>query len=324
MDERIIQYFQCEPGKPEKLKLLKEIESDDNLKRQFAEYKNMQALIRMSVQPDRPDESRRGYVRLQRLIRQKRGYRFVLNTLKYAAAIALLVMGTHWITLKRHTPVLVAETENIVQTPEGQRACLTLNDGTRVWLNARTTLSYPALFSGNERRVSVEGEAYFEVAEDTERPFIVSSQGLEMKVLGTTFNVYSYPGEGYVQTSLIEGKLQVYYPEYESEGVILKANEQVFIKESRMDVSEITHPDRFLWRNGILSFENELLVDIFEKLELYYDVKITVKDPSVFQWEYTGKVRQQDGIDEILRIFRKYHRFTIEKDVENNTIIVSK
>ena len=84
--------------------------------------------------------------------------------------------------------------------PAGQRVKLTLQDGTEVWLNSQTKLTYPALFSGKERRVTVDGEAFFDVAKNPEKPFIVSSQGVEMKVLGTKFNVHSYPGKETIQT----------------------------------------------------------------------------------------------------------------------------
>ena len=91
-----------------------------------------------------------------------------------------------------------------------------------------------------------------------------------------------------------------------------------------MKISTFPHADYFLWRDGIYSFINEPLIDILKKLELYYDVKIIVKDQSIYNWEYTGKFRQRDGIDEILRMIQRIHKFKISKDEESNIFTLSR
>jgi ferric-dicitrate binding protein FerR (iron transport regulator) len=91
-----------------------------------------------------------------------------------------------------------------------------------------------------------------------------------------------------------------------------------------MSLRKIQNSDYFLWKDGIYTFENERLLDIIEKLQLYYDVKIVVKDPEIFNVRYTGKFRQRDGIDEILRIIQKIQKFNVQKDTENNVITITK
>lgn len=145
-----------------------------------------------------------------------------------------------------------------------------------------------------------------------------------MEVLGTQFNVYSYPGAGYIQTKLIEGSLRVYQADNKNSSIILKPDEQVTIRGNNMTVGHINNPDHMLWRNGIYSFNNERLIVILEKLQLYYDVKIVVEDPEIFNVRYTGKFRQRDGIDEILRILQKIQPFKIMRDRENNIITLTK
>jgi ferric-dicitrate binding protein FerR (iron transport regulator) len=172
--------------------------------------------------------------------------------------------------------------------------------------------------------VTVSGEAYFDVAKNTRKPFIVSTQNLEMKVLGTQFNVYSYPGAEYIKTDLVEGSLMFYSKESPNASVTLKPYEQIVVKEGKMTVRKIHNSDYFLWKEGIYTFENERLLDIIEKLQLYYDVKIIVKDPEIFNVRYTGKFRQRDGIDEILRIIQKIQKFNVQKDTENNVITITK
>lgn len=324
MDEQIRKYFQEELDAAERLKLLRQVESDDKLKEQFIEYKNMYALLSLSNEVNDKKANQDGYIRFNTKIKTRKIRRLLLNTASCAAIAILLIVSTYWVTVNHRSTMSSAIADNRLYVPAGQRVQLTLQDGTDVWLNAQTTLVYPAVFSDKERRVSVEGEAFFDVAKNADKPFIVSSRGIDMKVLGTKFNVHSYPGEKDIQTSLIEGSLHVYFSRPDKKGVILKPNEQVTIKSGTMKVGSIPHYDHFLWRDGIYSFENELLIDILKKLELYYDVKIEVKDPSIFKWEYTGKFRQRDGIDEILRMIQRIHKFNIEKNEENNIITLSK
>ena len=325
MDERIQKYFQEELSAAERLVLLRQVEADAELKRQFIEYKNMNALLALSDQTDCMEANLRGLQRLNQMIRGNKIRRILLRVSSYAAVIALFVLATYWITANRYqADPSLSEVNNTLYIPAGQRIKLTLNDGTDVWLNAKTTFTYPAVFSGKERRVSVEGEAFFNVAKNPEKPFIVSTGGVEMKVLGTKFNVHGYAGCPEIQTSLLEGSLQVYFPAVDKSGIILKPNEQVTVKGNAMKVGTIPYNDYFLWTDGIYSFDNEPLGDILKRLELYYDVRIVVKDPSISEWKYRGKFRQRDGIDEILRMIQRIHKFRIEKDEERNIITLSR
>ncbi len=324
MDEQIRKYFQGELDTAERLELLKRMESDDLLKKEFIVCKNTAALLALSDLPNDSEATRKGYERFLKRIKAKRFRQQLFRIAEYAAVACLLIASTFWATVTFHEPAFPAATANKLYVPAGQRAKLTLPDGTDVWLNAQTTLTYPTFFSGKERRVLVEGEAFFDVVPDPKKPFVVCSQGVEMKVLGTKFNLYSYPKEQEMKTSLIEGSLHVYFSKSAQKGIILKPNEQVTIKEQTMKIEAIPHNDYFLWIDGIYSFENEPLINILKKLQLYYDVQIEVKDSSIFQWAYTGKFRQRDGIDEILRMIQKIHKFHIEKDEEHNQITLSK
>jgi ferric-dicitrate binding protein FerR (iron transport regulator) len=320
MEEQIEKYFAGELNGAEKLALLKGVAADPEMKKLYIRYKNISGLLSFSDKPDDREEGRLGYGRfLGRLGRQK-AYRLVGRCLRYAAVGALLVGATYWATIRSVDKPLSANTVNTLYVPAGQRVKVTLPDGTEVWMNAKTTLSYPAIFGDSERRVEVDGEAFFDIAKDAERPFIVSTRNVDMQALGTKFNVYSYSNEPFVRASLLEGKLKVYRSHAASKSVLLEANEEVTVHGERMEKTKIAHADYFLWKDGIYSFHNELLIDMLKKLELYYDVKIVVKDPSIYKWEYTGKFRQRDGIDEIIRMIRKIHRFGVEKDEENNVI----
>jgi len=321
MDERILKYFGEELSSADRLALLRQIKGDDELRKQFIEYKNMNSLLSLSDAVNSEADQRSLNIFRSRL-KTKKLQMLAVRIVGYAAIIALLVGGTWWNAEHFFSKQMSATALNTLYVPAGQRIKLTLQDGTGVWLNSRTTITYPVVFNKNERRVSVEGEAFFEVTKNPHKPFIVTSQGVDMKVLGTKFNVDSYSNENELKTSLIEGSLQIMSPD-KQKSVILKPNEQVTVKGSSMNVSPIAHIEQFLWIKGIYSFTDEPLGNILKKLELYYDTKIIVEDPSISSWVYTGKFRQSDGVNEILRMIQRIHKFKIQKDEKTNEIRLS-
>ncbi|WP_294079419.1 FecR family protein [Proteiniphilum sp. UBA5384] len=323
MDEQLLRYFLGEIPVEERLELLHRIENDSRLKAEFIHLQNLNAVSQLAPHSSDRNEGVKHYKKFTDRIKQNARRKLFENIAKYAAIALILITSTVWTTLHLSDTVMDS-TMNRLYVPVGQRAQITLQDGTEIWLNAQSTLKYPSHFSKKNRKVEILGEAFFDVAKDRNRPFIVSSQYIDMEVLGTQFNVYSYPDADYIQTELIEGSLRVYRTNDKSESVILKPDEQVVIRGNNMTVSNISDPDHILWKNGIYSFNNERLIVIIEKLQLYYDVKIVVEDPEIFDVRYTGKFRQRDGIDEILRILQKIQSFKIKSDRENNLITLTK
>lgn len=327
MDERIEKYFKGELSSIERVQFLQEVDSNEILKKQFAEYQNLYALLNLSPQIENRQLGKQKYDRFVHQKQHKILRKRWLDRVGYAAAILVLVVSSSLLTLwytQDEEVVFVANEMNTLYTPAGQRARLVLQDGTEVWLNAKSRLVYPARFAGKERRVSVEGEAFFNVAKDSVKPFIVSALDVDMKVLGTQFNVYCYPDAGYVETSLLEGSVRVFFSGKEKEGILLKPNQQVTASKGKMVVEPIRLNDHFLWRDGVYAFEDEPLIDILKKLELYYDVKIIVEDISMFKETYTGKFRQRDSLDDIFKILQQIRSFKIRKNAEKNIITLSK
>lgn len=328
MDERILKYFQEELSHEERLRLLREAEADEELMRQFAEYQNGRALLNLGAQTKDLPSGRQEFDRFITQRRRASLRKQWLTGVRRVAAIVLLVVSSSLLTYYFVHPEGVEglpENEmNTLYTPAGQRAQLTLQDGTEVWLNAKSKLTYPARFTGDKREVTVEGEAFFKVAKDLDRPFIVSADAVEMKVLGTQFNVSCYPATGYVQTSLLEGSVRVFFRDREEEGVTLKPDQQVTVRNGKMKVEPIGMKDHFLWRDGIYAFENEPLMSILEKLELYYDIQIVVEDRALFKDTYTGKFRQRDSLDDIFHVLQQIRPFKVEKNTERSVITLRK
>jgi ferric-dicitrate binding protein FerR (iron transport regulator) len=325
MDERVQKYFEGELPLRERVVLLREAETNGALKEALIRRQQLQALTGLAAGPGDEGKALEDYTTFCNKARRT-ARRTQLRRIFVRVLVAACLVGLTWVAGWRYfspeTEIRIEEKYNSLYVPAGQRLNFTLEDGTLVWLNAQSRLTYPVAFQGKERRVRVEGEAFFEVAKDTERPFIVSSERVDMKVLGTTFNVYSYPDEPYSRISLLEGSLLVYDPQDPSKAVRLKKFEEVVVQDGRMSVFPAT-ANVALWKEGIYSFEDEPFGNILKKLELYYDITIEVKEPSMLQWRYTVKFRQRDGIDEIFRLLRRIHPFRLVKDSENNRITIS-
>lgn len=323
MDEQLLQYFSGELTAVERLELIHRIENDERLKAEFFRFQNISAVSQLTSQAADHSEGLKQFKVFTSHIKQKARRKQFHNFVKYAAITLILITSTVWGTL--YLSRMTAKTTiNTLYVPAGQRAQITLQDGTEVWLNAQSTLKYPSQFSKKNREVEIMGEAFFDVADEKKRPFVVSTQDLKLEVLGTQFNVYSYPDADYIQTDLVEGSIKIYEKKNNDNMILLDPNEKMVYKNNIMTVSPILDPEHILWKDGIYSFHNKRLIDIIEKLQLYYDVKIIVEDPGIFNVRYTGKFRQRDGVDEILRIIQKIQPFKIERDRDNNIITLTK
>lgn len=323
MNNKILNFFSNELSVSERLELLKRIEKDEVLRTEFIQLQNLHAITQLSSYSADKNEGLKNFHSFFKQINHKEQIKTIKTILRYAAIVIVLIASTVWTTLYISEKTS-DRTLNTLYVPAGQRARITLQDGTEVWLNAKSTLTYPSHFSRKKREVEIIGEAYFNVAKNKNKPFIVSTQHINLHVLGTQFNVSSYPDAGYIQTDLVEGSLKVCDELNLKNSVILKPNEQVIIRNNQMVVENIINSERLLWKDGIYSFQNERLIDIIDKLQRYYDVTIDVKDPEIFNVRYTGKFRQNDGIDEILHIIQKIHFFKIKKDVVKNIITLTK
>lgn len=246
--------------------------------------------------------------------------RYLWTSMKIAAVAAMLAFIIH----KEYQDYRLEHSTDMqtVTVPAGQRASLTLADGTTVWLNSNSTLKYPANgFHSENRKVTLEGEGYFEVTHNEKHPFIVETENYDIRVLGTTFNVSAYPNSGMFETSLIEGKVTVYQPDTQSE-IVLKPNERVEARDGKLYKETFTSDNDFLWRMGIYSFKNEPLATVFKKLEQYYEVQIINKNKEIASRLCTGKFRQKEGIEHVMKVLQKYVKFNYMQDDEKNQIII--
>jgi len=215
----------------------------------------------------------------------------------------------------------LAETYNTIVIPKAGEYSFTLADGTKVWVNSNTKLKYPVKFIGNKRLVYLEGEAYFEVTKDKNKPFIVKTYaGMEVEVLGTKFNIEAYKGNDNIKTTLLSGKVRVNKAKEES---ILKPNQQaVFDRMSGEIVKRDVDAYRYIaWKEGKFLFDNERLEDIMIKLSRWYNVEVFYMNQEVKDFHFTGDMERYSDIATILKLIEQ--STNIRFRIKNNTIIIS-
>lgn len=244
-----------------------------------------------------------------------------LELLKIAAVFILTLSVVYaYISTQK-----VAGPESVMQTiyvPAGQRARLTLADGTKVWLNAKTTFSFPNNFADNSRNVTLDGEGYFDVTHNENKPFIVNTEQFNIKVLGTEFNVHAYKGFKTFETALLKGSVQIESAN-KKERLLLKPDQKAFMENGHLMTSPIRQYNYFLWKDGLICFDDNTIDDLLKKLELYFDVKIIVQNNSILNQRYTGKFRASDGVEHVLKTLQLRTKFKYEKkDEKENTIII--
>lgn len=189
-------------------------------------------------------------------------------------------------------------TYNILETPKGGQWQIVLPDGTQVWLNAASSLKYPVAFSGRERSVELTGEAYFEVAKDATRPFIVRSKGQEVKVLGTHFNVNAYDDEPRITTTLLEGAVSISAGGRQQ---ILKPGEQSSITGDAIKVNEVDTESAMAWKNGYFLFESEDIMSIMRKVSRWYNVEVVYTEGKVPVHHFWGTVSRFQQVSQVLK-----------------------
>lgn len=196
-------------------------------------------------------------------------------------------------------------TYNTISTPRGGQYQVVLSDGTKVWLNASSSLKFPSSFEGTTvRHVEMTGEAYFEVAKDKSRRFVVRSTDQDVTVLGTHFNINSYKDDGAVRTTLLEGRVKVNGTFAKSDGgaveTVLKAGEQAVLTHTGIKVVEKNLEQAVDWKNGDFIFQKESISDIMSRVARWYDVKVVYEDGLDKGLTFSGTMSRSRSLNDLL------------------------
>lgn len=203
---------------------------------------------------------------------------------------------------------------NRLEIPRGGEFCVTLDDGTKVWLNSESELRYPTQFNEDQRIVYLKGEAYFDVAHLPATPFIVKVADLNIKVYGTQFNINSQtPGK--IETVLVKGSIGISHAD--NEEILLRPNQKAAYRNNRIEVEEVDVLPYIAWKKGYFMFHDETLESIMEQLSRWYNVEVFYAGQQAKNVRLSGVLERYKEINELLRHFEKISdvRFTVRQNI---------
>jgi ferric-dicitrate binding protein FerR (iron transport regulator) len=308
--EQLIKYIEGDSNQEEKEAIARWLDRDEENWKEFMRLRKLYDLTLANLKENSCN---------QQHIHEK-GKRNIVYELLKIAAIFIISFGCYYLfdfTEKQVEDDIFMHTFHV---PAGQRAELTLADGTNVWLNAKTTLTFPNRFTKSNREVQLDGEAYFTVKHDNSNPFTINTKEHVIKVLGTEFNVVAYNDSSF-ETSLINGSVEIASLQT-NESIKLSPGYRVYLEKGKLTKAPILYYSHFLWKNGLNSFENERLETIINKLQLYYDVTIKVDNKKILDLPCTGKFWAKDGVEHVIKVLQIHAKFKYTKDNEQNTITI--
>lgn len=314
-DELLIAYFKGEVSDEEAQQITEWIEAKIEHQRY---YQQLCRLFEVSYWiEDIPEQTEVAFPKKTKALPWKH---YVISFMKVAAIFVLgfaLHFFLNWQKTTHH------ELQHQIHVPTGQHVEIMLADGSKVWLNSGSTLTFPSKFNGKKRLVELDGEGFFEVKSDKEHPFIVSTSKYQVKAVGTSFNVYDYQDSPQFEAALLNGKVEVTTNAKKSSVVILTPNQRAALCQGVLKVKPIENANNYLWRKGILYF-NEPLLEVFDKLQEYYDIEFQIRNSSLTRKSpyCTGKFRAKDGLEHIIRVLKETNHFDYQIDYESKKIII--
>ena len=333
----IVRYLQQEITEDELRLLVAWIQESEVNRRHFFELRDLFDTRRMKLKM-KDEEVQRSWQRMYGKIivgedfgavaSARRSATFFRSALRYAAVVLLAVglgFGIAWFSQEEKLAEEVAYNQVVVE--KGGRAnTVILSDGTRVVLNAATVLKYPTVFNADRREVYLEGEGYFEVAKNVEKPFVVKLKKQDIMVLGTRFNVAAYSNDSYTVTTLLSGRVAL--DTYNDSGEVvshlfLQPNQQARMDNNTGSVylSELDAALSKAWTSGEYKFKDERLESIVCRLENYYNVKIHIANDSLKNILYTGTFTLDQNIRDVLRLINYEGQFTYR--IKGKEIVLS-
>lgn len=281
-------------------------------KRPFKSDKELEKLIdRLSSSSHSPKGSfsaEESFKKMEPLFTRKKQKRSIFLYIS-AAATVLLILGFSYMHYLTSQPAAIVVAQTLAETQQ-----ITLPDGTTVTLNHYSKLVYPETFKGDTREVNLSGEAYFEVTKNQDQPFIVQTNEIDVRVLGTHFNVTAYPQDTNIETTLLEGSVAV-STKNNSNRIILKPNESAVYNRISTQLTQVdasNAADDIAWLNGSLLFKSVTLEEIARKLSNKFSTRIEIPDSILQQYKLTARFTNNESLTEILDLLQEAANFTYE------------
>ena len=243
------------------------------------------------------------------------------SLIAHEANVRIEMDSNHLLRYSSHDSIGMANVNknNELIIPKGGEYQVVLADGTKVWLNSASRLIYPQSFMGKERRVVLSGEAFFDVAHDAERPFIVETSRMNVKVLGTRFNVNDYDDNEEVSTTLVNGSVEIVSGGQQAFRLV--PGEQAYGKENELEKREVNVRLYTSWIDGKFLFNNTELEEIAKQISRWYDVEIFFSNESVKKVRFTGAIVKFKPLEDLVRMIESTSQ--VRFSVKGRTIVIS-
>lgn len=318
-DETIVKYIKGELEEEEKQRVIMWIASSGTNQKRYDLLKAKHTASGFNIPVLDTEQT---YFRVKEAGRKKKSQKILLRVISVAS---ILVLG--WFAFNVSdapgsgidTPGIEAEKFVKEVTPKGVSRNVVLPDGTRVVLNVDSELKYSKIFTDSIREVFLTGEAYFEVTRDTTRPFIVHAGGMNVKVLGTSFNVRSYLADSDTRTTLVDGVVEVSGADISP--VKLEPLQAALLdrEDRQLEVKNVSKEEAISWKEGKLVFRETALEEVLEDLERKYDVQFDVRSEALYDYLYTGTFDNL-AIEEVLQVLKISSPIEYKKEEDKITL----
>lgn len=321
MQQEIEKYLSGNMDVADRKVFLKRLEEDAEWREEFIRMKNLQALLVLSEQEGDESFARPRLEAFERRVKVRRRRWHIAGVMRYAALIALLLVGAWQVVLHyeaRREPIRYTE----VEVPKGQCVHLTLADGSKVWLSPLSKMRIPSRMDDGERSVELDGEGYFQVAHDEKHPFTVKTGQYNIQVLGTEFYVFAYARQAdKFETCLVSGKVKVYNARNRSESVYLHPDEKVQLLNHRLVKFDSDFAGTEYLQQGIFCFSMKSLDEILGYLSLWYDTRFIVQEGVDKDKRISGKFRQNSEVTLVLDALKEIYGFRYASKDDHTYVI---
>ena len=318
-EEKLIQYIKGNLlAGDEVIELLDWIEASDDNQEKYNRLKNLWVITGLDQAGERQSQKFLSMTDRRKIVTLKHSR----SLLKYAA-VFILAFFIGGLSLYLVSPIFQGTVAyNEIKVPNGEKSMITLYDGSKIWLNSGTTFRYPATFSKNERKVFVDGEAFFDIAKNKNQPFIVNANQLDIKVLGTRFNVYAYHDEPEFQVTLEEGSVHTKAASGKRWTILTPGEQATYNRNTNQMRKETVDTDLYSsWKENLLRFEDTPFRDVIKKMEHWYGVQISL-DQSINPEEAYTMTIKTESLREMLNLLAKTTQ--IKYEIKENKVLITK
>jgi len=316
---QLSKFFAGELKPDEKASLLASLYADEKLLDESVRLKNSWAMAQLAAAADDGKEARKGWKKFRAVVNRHKYFMLPRWHVAVAASlVGVMIAATFFFNVTQPAEEVAYHT---LTAPAGQYVQLTLADGSEIWLNARSKLTYPERFTSKIRHVQLEGEGMFKAAPDNKRPFVVETKAIDVVATGTQFNVSAYPDDEFVAVTLVEGAAKLLSPDRRIDYTMIAEQITLYDKSTHHITAQNTDINtQTSWMYGEYRFREMTLDDLVKRMERYFDITFIFHNDAQRERKFTGTFYNRQSIETVLKVIEA--SANIQFTVENNIVYI--